>query len=99
MNGAVTRTLLAGLSSAKNYTVASLFGARHIPARLRSSPPDGVPALTEAGLGEVLDALHDEMMEWISSNEPFPEHWAGRKFVELLKRHAAGQPLATLFES
>ena len=60
--------------------------------------PDGVPALTEAGLGELLDTLHEEMMEWISSNEPFPDKWAAWRFVELLDKHVSGQPLQSLFE-
>ena len=59
--------------------------------------PDDAPALTEAGLGQILDTLHDEMMEWISSNEPFPDdNWAGRKFVELLDKHVNGQSLKPL---
>ncbi len=78
------------------------FGIReiaHIAEHLGKLYPDGVPALTEAGLGEVLDALHDGMMAGIASGEPFPDNWAARKFVELLKSHAAGQPLTTLFET
>ena len=70
----------------------------HMAEYLYRLYPDGVPALTEAGLGELLDTLHEEMMEWISSNEPFPDNWAGRKFVELLEKHVSGKPVKTLFE-
>ena len=72
----------------------------HIAENLDRLYPDreGVPTLTEEDLGEILDTLHEEMMEWISSVEPFPDHWARRKFVELLEKHVSGQPLKSLFE-
>ena len=54
--------------------------------------------LTAADLGDILDTLHDGMMAWISSGEPFPEHWAARQFEKLLRAHARGRPVKTLFD-
>ena len=54
--------------------------------------------LTAADLGDILDTLHDGMMAWISSGEPFPEHWAARQFEKLLRAHAWGRPVKTLFD-
>lgn len=44
-----------------------------------------VRRLTAEDLGDILDTLHDRMMAWISSGEPFPDHWAARQFDKLLR--------------
>ena len=54
--------------------------------------------LTAADLGDILDTLHDGMMARISSGEPFPDHWAARQFERLLRAHARGRPMKTLFD-
>ena len=65
--------------------------------RLYGSDKDA-RSLTAEDLGDILDTLHDGMMEWISSGETFPENWAAKQFEELLKRHASGKPVKTLFD-
>ena len=72
----------------------------HIAEHLDRIYADGkdVPALTAEDLSELLDALHDAMMERIASGEEFPDHWAARTFVGLLRKHARRQPMRTLFD-
>ena len=72
----------------------------HIAEQLDRLYPDGkdVRPPTAEDLADILDTLHGETMEWISSGEPFPDQWAAKQFEKLLRKHASGRPVKTLFD-